>query len=133
MPKELDRLGKLFEMQKTLQENAYGYSFDTLTLKERVVFIKEMSIHATQEIHEMMYELPYFKPWKDYDGMTEAEHNVAMNKAREEYIDVVHFMLNMGIGLGITPEGVFNGYAEKNQENYDRQVEGYTHDKSYRP
>lgn len=128
----VDKLAMMMLMQKTLQEKAYGYKFDDMTVKARVDFIKEMSIHATQEIHEMLYELPHFKPWKDYSAMTAEEEDAALVKAQEEFIDFIHFFLNMGIALKMTPDMIADMYNAKNQENYQRQVEGYTHDKSYR-
>lgn len=119
-------------MQKQLQEKAYGYSFDTLTPEKRVELIKEMSIHATQEIHEMLYELPFFKPWKDYSNMNRFEVSDAMDKAREEFIDFWHFAMNMGLLLGLDSDQWFEMYYAKNKENYERQEKGYTHDKSFR-
>lgn len=127
-----DKLETMMLMQKTLQESAYGYKFDEQSLESRVAFIKEMSIHATQEIHEMLYELPHFKPWKDYSGMSEEDKEVAFTKAKAEFVDTVHFVLNMAIGLGMSAEEIHDGYVDKNKENYRRQVEGYTHDKQYR-
>lgn len=127
-----DNLALMLLMQKTLQENAYGYKFADMTIEKRVEFIKEMSIHATQEIHEMLYELPHFKPWKDYSGMTDDEKNQAFEKAKGEFVDFMHFTLNMALALGLTSDDILEGYSAKNQENYQRQTEGYTHDKSYR-
>lgn len=127
-----DKLELMMMMQKTLQENAYTYKFEDLGMEARVDFIKEMSIHATQEIHEMLYELPYFKPWKNYEGMSETDIDEAFTKAKGEFVDFIHFILNMALGLGMTADEMFEGYYVKNQENYRRQEEGYTHDKSYR-
>lgn len=122
----------MMKMQKTLQENAYGYDFSSLAPAERTALIKEMTIHDTQETHEMLYELPFFKPWKDYTGMTDVEIGSAMNKAKEEFIDKFHFMMNIALLLEMSSEEIVDRYMKKNQENYERQTEGYTHDKSYR-
>lgn len=127
-----DLLRTMMQMQKALQENAYGYDFDSLTPAERTAMIKEMSIHVNQEMNEMLYELPFFKPWKKYDCMTEEEIEAAFDKARKEYIDFMHFQMNVAILLGLTADQIFTGYYSKNKENYRRQIEGYTHDKSYR-
>jgi dimeric dUTPase (all-alpha-NTP-PPase superfamily) len=127
-----DKLNLMLKMQRTLQENAYGYNFSKLTPQERTAFIKEMSIHVNQELNEMLYELPYFKPWKDYSGMTDEEIRQAYVKAGGELVDLAHFFLNLVIGLDMTADELFTGYYNKNKENYQRQVEGYTHDKSYR-
>lgn len=132
MTTEINMLKQMLKMQKTLQESAYGYDFDEMDTKERVVFLKEMSIHVNQELNEMLYELPFFKPWKDYSKMTVEEQDVAMTKARKEFIDFMHFTLNLALGLGMSADDVFNEYYYKNIENYKRQEEGYTHEKQYR-
>lgn len=127
-----DKLNMMLKMQRTLQESAYGYDFSNLTPQERTAFIKEMSIHVNQELNELLYELPFFKPWKDYSGMTDEEIEEAYNKAKKEFIDFIHFQLNLAIGLDMTADEIFTEYYEKNKENYRRQVEGYTYDKRYR-
>lgn len=80
----------------------------------------------------MLYELPFFKPWKNYDAMDEIEIGSAMNKAKEEFVDQWHFMLNIALLLDLSADEITDRYIAKNQENYARQTEGYTHDKSYR-
>jgi dimeric dUTPase (all-alpha-NTP-PPase superfamily) len=121
----------MLKMQKKLQES-YGYDFSTMTPQERTAYIKEMTIHINQEMNEMLYELPFFKPWKDYSNMTENEIDEGFNKTRKEFIDFIHFTLNVAIALEMTADEIFSEYYMKNIENYRRQVEGYTHDKSYR-
>lgn len=126
-----NKLETMMLMQKTLQE-FLGYDFEYMTPKERTAFIKEMSIHVNQELNEMLYELPFFKPWKDYSNMTDEQIEEGFMMARKELIDFVHFFLNIAIALKMSPEDVFNEYHSKNAENYKRQVEGYTHDKKFR-
>ena len=106
--------------------------FLDMPVEERVAFIKEHSIHLNQEINEMLYELPYFKPWKDYGSLTESQKNDMLEKARMELIDAWHFFMNMSLALGMTPEQFYMMYAAKNKENHRRQDVGYTADKSYR-
>jgi dimeric dUTPase (all-alpha-NTP-PPase superfamily) len=130
--KSIDFLRIMLDMQKTLQETAYGYSFDDLVPKDRTALIKEMSIHVNQEMNELLYELPFFKPWKKYDGMTEKETTEAYNKAKKEFIDFIHFALNVAILLDMSADEIFTEYYNKNQENYERQTRGYTHDVKYR-
>lgn len=132
MTNNQDNLATLLIMQKALQERAYGFKFEDMTVKERVDFIKEMSIHTNQEVNEMLYELPFFKPWKDYSNMNVEEQQTAIDSAKKEYVDVLHFFLNMGIALGFTADELTKAYVTKNEENYLRQQEGYTHDKQYR-
>lgn len=115
-----DTLDTMFKMQYELQK-FLGTDFKGLPLSEAVKLIKEHSLMATIELGEMLNELPFLKAWKNYDTMTAKEVDVAMTKAREEYIDIVHFMLNVGLLLGFDGLDVFKAYKAKNQENYDRQ------------
>jgi len=124
-------LQEMLDMQNKLQEKL-GYNIPDLTTEERTAYIKEFSIHLNQEINEMLYELPFFKLWKDYSKMTLEEVATQIDKARGEFIDAWHFMLNIALALSFTEQDIFEAYAEKNKENYRRQDAGYTHDVSYR-
>lgn len=127
-------MGKLQETlnkQRELQERL-GYDFAALTKEERTALIKEFSIHVNQELNEMLYELPHFKPWKDYSNMSRAEYKAAINKARKEMIDFQHFVNNIYLLLGMNEDMIHDMYMDKNKENHQRQDEGYTHDKQYR-
>lgn len=105
--------------------------FLSKTTEERVAFIKEHSIHLNQEVQECLYELPFFKPWKDYSGMTEEEQEKALEAARKELIDAWHFFMNIMLALGMDAETFFEMYLKKNDENHKRQDDGYTHDVKY--
>ena len=124
-------LNEMLKLQKDLQIRL-GEDFEGMSSEDRTLFIKEHSIHLTQEIHELLYELPYFKPWKDYMGMSIEQENHQMEKAREEFIDAWHFMLNIAIALEMDGEMIANKYKIKNNINHKRQDAHYTHDKCYR-
>lgn len=124
-------LTDMFCMQYELQARL-GYDFDKMSDEEKVAFIKEMSIHLIQEINEALYELPYFKPWKDYSKMTKVEKQAAFYKYAKEMVDAWHFFMNMLIAADISPYDFVQKYKYKNKENHVRQDRGYTHDVSYR-
>ena len=126
----VDTLGYVMNRQIQFQERLEPGVFSK-DCASRTAFIKEHSIHLNQEINEMLYELPYFKPWKDYSGITVEEEVEGFNKAKKEYIDALHFFVNIGIMLGLDSDTILHMYKEKNAENIRRQDEGYTHDKSY--
>ena len=128
---KMSELGCMMKMQADFQRRLDKNFFDK-TIQERVAFIKEHSIHLNQEINEMLYELPFFKPWKDYSDMDEEAQLAAMAKARMECIDAWHFFMNIMIALGFTADEFVYMYLQKNKENHRRQDEGYTADKSYR-
>ena len=127
----MEKLDHMMDMQRTFQERL-GADFSSMTVRDRVAFIKEHSIHLSQEINEMLYELPYFKPWKDYTDVTEADEGFAILKARMECIDAWHFFMNIMLALGFTPESFYDMYIAKNKENHRRQDVGYTAAMSYR-
>lgn len=127
----MDKLTHMMQLQRTFQERL-GTDFDNMTTQERVAFIKEHSIHLNQEINEMLYELPYFKPWKDYSSVTEADETYALVKAKVELIDAWHFFMNIALALGMDADEFHHIYAAKNAENHRRQDAGYTADVSYK-
>jgi|WetSurMetagenome_2_1015567.scaffolds.fasta_scaffold894782_1 hypothetical protein len=114
-----DMLVGLMTKQKQLQEDL-GYNFANMTEEQRTAYIKEYVLHTDHEMHEMLQELPYFKSWKKYG--TDREYlQGAHAKARKEWVDVLHFFLNVTIALGFTPEELFQMYMNKHDENYERQ------------
>lgn len=121
----------MLQKQREFQERL-GSDFDAMSAKERVAFIKEHSIHLNQEVNEMLYELPHFKPWKDYSALTEADEQKMLQKAKMELIDAWHFFMNMALGLGMSAEEFYAMYLAKNSENHRRQDAGYTASVSYK-
>jgi dimeric dUTPase (all-alpha-NTP-PPase superfamily) len=124
-------LQEMLDKQNKLQERL-GYDIGSMHDEERSAFIKENSIHLTQELHELLYEIPHFKPWKDYSGMSLFDSYESWYKASKELIDMLHFFLNICLALGLNADNLYDMYMAKNKENHKRQDEGYTYDKSYR-
>lgn len=119
MEKHVDMLACMLNMQKTLQA-ALGYSINYMTEPERAAYVKEYALHLVDELGEMLREMPYFKPWKQYpDGFTDEN----MAKVKNELVDVWHFFMNIMIGLGISAEELYAEYVKKNEENYRRQLD----------
>ena len=114
-----DRLTTLFDTQFNLQKKL-GYNFAIMTDEERTAYIKEYEQHAEHELHEMLAELPFFKSWKKYPDIKEAR-DYAYRKAKEEFIDSLHFFLNIAIALGFSPGELVEMYLTKNGINYERQ------------
>lgn len=120
----MGKLQEIFDKQERLQ-NRLGYDFEDFSTDERTEYIKEMSIHANQEMNELLYELPFFKPWKKYQDWTEEDMVKGILKAREEYIDFFHFAISIGLALGFTEDNLHEMYCEKNGINHERQDNGY--------
>jgi len=115
-----DSLEHMLKLQRWLQERM-GYDFEKMTVADRTEFVKEFTLHAEDELHEVLRELPYFKPWKRYDNWSEEKTEDQLEKAKDEFIDVIHFVLNIALGLGMTAEDIYEGYLVKNGINHDRQ------------
>tara|TARA_R110001592_G_scaffold89044_1_gene261953 strand:+ start:449 stop:946 length:498 start_codon:yes stop_codon:yes gene_type:complete len=89
--------------------------FRTFQLKENI-----LALHS--EVTEILEWLPW-KNWKNY------ETKYPVNKvaeARYEAIDCLHFIFNIMMLLGMSPEMVFDGFMRKQSENRARQQRGYT-------
>lgn len=114
----------MIKKQEELQERL-GYHLWRMSKEEITAYIKEHSIHVNQEMNEMLYELPFFKPWKDYSSMSLRDYEEAMEKAKKEFIDVMHFMLNIALALDMSANDIYTMYMDKNKENHVRQDEGY--------
>ena len=124
-------LQKMMDTQETFQKRL-GTDILLLAPEKRTTFIKEHSIHLSQELHELLYELPYFKPWKDYSQMSSKEVANGFSDAAKEFIDLWHFVLNIALALGFTEKTLAEDYFEKHKENNARQDAGYDHTKRFR-
>jgi len=122
----MNELEYMFKMQKAFQDKV-DQRYKSTDLKERAAFLRDHFVFCNQEMQEMLYEIPFFKHWKDYSKMTDEEIEEAYDKAKEEVIDAWHFFINIMLGLGITAEELFTRYLNKHKENIRRQDEGYNY------
>ena len=122
----MNGLEYMFKMQKAFQDRV-DQRYKSTDLKERAAFLRDHFVFCNQEMQEMLYEIPFFKHWKDYSKMTDKEIEEAYDKAKEEIIDAWHFFINIMLGLGMTAEELFTRYLDKHKENIRRQDEGYDH------
>ena len=87
-------------------------------------YIMNHVLYAEAELHEMLRECENFKEWKTYDWSpgAQAEH---LEAAKEEFIDVLHFIWNIALALGLGADEIIQIYADKNITNHLRQDNGY--------
>lgn len=117
----MDKLEAIVQQQKAFQMQL-GYDIENMSVEERTAYIKEYVLHTTDELHEMLRELPYFKPWKKYNEyQPDIDHRYF--KAAEEFTDVVHFILNIALGLGLSADYIYKAYMQKQGINIDRQTD----------
>ena len=72
----------------------------------------------------MLRELEGFKAWKTYDWTIEEKQKHLAN-AKEEFVDVLHFIWNIALALGMDSDEIIRIYADKNTVNHTRQNTGY--------
>ncbi len=79
-----------------------------------------VSALCTAMIHEAV-ELQRTTNWKWWKKPT--EFNQA--EAREELVDIWHFLVQASLELGLTPDDILKEYQRKNEINRQRQKDGY--------
>lgn len=119
-----DMLKTIFQKQKELHQTIMTYSptIDSQYSKKFLSLSNEERISAlcTAIIHEAV-ELQRLTNWKWWRKMLEFDEN----QAKEELIDIWHFVVDASIELGMTPQNILDEYVKKNQINKDRQKNGY--------
>lgn len=130
-----DALELIFNMQKSIQEDIYGYDFEDIqsSIKKLKAYIDMNEEAIRDEDRELQQAITgihtypnCWKPWK-------SKHEEAMNRKLSdlteeelkelhmEWIDKLHFFMSEGIALGLTPELITNYYVSKNKHNIERQ------------
>lgn len=112
-------LQAMLDLQSQFQRRMYNGELPTDTQ-----YIKNHTLYAEAEMHEMLRELQWFKEWKHYDW-TDEEILQHHNAAKEEFIDVLHFIWNIALALGLDSDEIIQIYADKNITNHLRQDNNY--------
>jgi dimeric dUTPase (all-alpha-NTP-PPase superfamily) len=109
----MDKLESIFSLQKGLEGmmNLERYPKDTEG---------KISALCTAIIHEAV-ELQRTTNWKWWKKPI--PFNVA--DAKEELIDIWHFMVQASLELNLTPNDILEEYKRKNEINRNRQKNGY--------
>ncbi len=108
-----DRLGSIFAMQNGLADmmNLDRYPKDS---EGRVAALCTAIIHEAVELQRTTN----WKWWKKPVPFNSAE-------AKEELIDIWHFVVQASLELNLTPDDIVKEYKRKNQINRDRQKNDY--------
>ncbi len=80
----------------------------------------KVSVLSTAIVHEAI-ELQRLTNWKWWKKPIPFDREAA----KEELIDIWHFVVQASIELGMSPTDVLNEYKKKNKVNRDRQASGY--------
>jgi dimeric dUTPase (all-alpha-NTP-PPase superfamily) len=109
----MDTLETIFSMQKDLA-GMMDLSRYPESAEGRVSALSTAIIHEAVELQR----LTSWKWWKKPAQFDDAA-------AREELIDIWHFVVQASIELGMTPADILDEYKKKNKVNRDRQTSGY--------
>jgi dimeric dUTPase (all-alpha-NTP-PPase superfamily) len=107
-----DMLEEIFKRQEFLQKKLGVYP---TYMNE--TYIKDMTLASIVELTEVLNETPW-KPWKK-------QQKIDREKYAEELADVLHFIINLCLAAGITPNELYTRYINKNKINQDRNKGGY--------
>lgn len=112
---------RMYAAQLALQRKL-GYDTACMTPKECTQYAKDMALMLIQELNESLYELPWFKPWKDYNSQTIEEHAAKYAAAHGEAIDTWCFFMNYMYAIGLTPAALERLYYAKLDENMQKEL-----------
>jgi len=108
-----DRLDIIFKLQKGLSEmmNLDRYPKDS---EGRISALSTAIMHEAVELQRTTN----WKWWKTPIPFNKSE-------AREELIDIWHFVVQASLELDLTPNDIVEEYKRKNEINRERQRTGY--------
>ena len=108
-----DRLDSIFVLQKGL-ENMMSLNRYPSDVEGRIAALCTAIIHEAVELQRTTN----WKWWKKPTKFNEEE-------AKEELIDIWHFVVQASLELKLTPDDIIEEYKRKNEINRDRQRNGY--------
>jgi hypothetical protein len=100
-----------------LQENTYGYRFKFAPPDVVAPYLSWNQTAAVQELAEVREEFSW-KPWATDPPF------VNKDRVRDEIIDVLHFLGNMLVAIGVDDEELALFYQAKQAKNRSRQASG---------
>src|SRR5687767_4204603 len=111
----------MLEKHWEIQAKVFGHEFDIMTNEERILFIKDMVLSTTNELHEAMRETG----WKSWSTSRHIHLDLYVN----ELVDVYCLLMNLFLVTGMYPDEVaeelFKRVSQKQQLNIQRQESGY--------
>jgi len=121
----LDKLDQIFEMQRelnnyTFEKNSIPITFDAIPKSRHLQneWINNFATALSQEVSELR-DSTNWKWWRTKVDLFDKQ-NVCV-----ELIDILHFWVSACQVLGLTPDDIYQIYAQKNAVNIKRQDSGY--------
>lgn len=109
----VDSLESIFSMQKNLASMMDLSRYPVIT-EDRISALCIAIVHEAIELQRLTSWKWWKKP-KPFDK----------DAAKEELIDIWHFVVQASIELGMSPTDILREYTKKNKVNRDRQISGY--------
>lgn len=116
-----DALTTIFDAQVELQKK-YGFDFQKMNTAQAIEYIAWNNHGLVVEAGEMVSETGW-KPWA-------TSRHINRKEFVEEGIDVMKFLLNQLLAVGVTPAEFLEVFLAKTVVNHERQDNGYTGKKS---
>lgn len=114
-------LQMVLDKQKQFQSKFIDFDEGTTDVEVVSQLIHTHAAFAIEELYEMLRELPFHKPWRDYSDWDAEKMIAQFGKGREEWIDVFIFVMNIGLFLGFNEDLIKQMYLEKLGINHKRQ------------
>ena len=113
--------------------------FSEFNIGDVVDFLMVTNHAIIDELHEMMDAVggiedgkgnAAWKPWKSTNPEVRNQRLSDLSpgdlkELKMEWIDVMHFVFNAGLAIGVSPKEFYNYYLSKNEENWNRQENNY--------
>lgn len=111
-----DMLRQIFESQAHFQ-GLLGHAYDHMTDEEKVLYLKDQILALTDEAHEALNEIGW-KPWA-------TSRHINREEFAGELADILCFLVNLALGVGLTSEDFYRLHQEKALRNIKRQEAKY--------
>lgn len=118
-----DKLKHMFILQEKLQEKLGTWNkIESSADKQQFVNQQILALH--EEAVEIMKESAYKNPefvkfgWKKGQQWNE-------EKFKEEIVDIMHFVMNLSLVVGMDSDEFYERYCKKNNVNHERKDSGY--------
>ena len=136
-------LEDLYNLQQKTQsmyfEKQGRKPFSEFNIGDVIDFLMVNNHAIIDELHEMVDAVggiedgvgnAAWKPWKSTNPKVRKQKLSDLTpgdqkELKMEWIDVMHFVFNAGLAIGVTPNEFYNYYLSKNEENHERQRNNY--------
>lgn len=136
-------LEDLYNLQQKTQsmyfEKQGRKHFSEFNIGDVIDFLMVTNHAIIDELHEMVDAVggiedgagnAAWKPWKSKNPEVRKQKLSDLTpgdqkELKMEFIDVMHFVFNAGLAIGVTPKEFYNYYLSKNEENWNRQENNY--------